>query len=78
MLFIPVFYVAVFDPGGVYGAPLTPDVDTAALVEQGLPGKTTAGPAQGVLTITDRTFGYGARRTPSLGNETGIVVLRSD
>ena len=36
------------------------------------------GPADGVLTITERDFGYGAIRTPKLGPEVGIVVLRSE
>jgi hypothetical protein len=74
----PVFYVAVFDPSGVYSAPLTPPVDEKALSEQDLPGKTTGGAAQGTLTITDRAFGFAARRTPRLAPNTGIVVLRSE
>ncbi|HEY4013070.1 MAG TPA: hypothetical protein VGM06_07015 [Polyangiaceae bacterium] len=75
---IPVFYVAVFDKTGVYSAPLTPPVDDDALRKQDLVGKTAAGPFQGVLDITDRAFGFAARRTPKLAPDTGIVVLRSE
>jgi hypothetical protein len=75
---LPVFYTAIFDKGGVYAAPLTPDVDAKALAAQDLTGKTEGGPATGTLTIDDRPFGFAAQRTPSLGPATGVVVLRSD
>jgi hypothetical protein len=75
---IPVFYTAVYDRAGVYAAPLTPDVDTKALADLNLAGKTESGPTTGTLTIADRAFGFAAQRTPSLAPDTGIVVLRSD
>jgi hypothetical protein len=75
---LPVFYVAVFDKSGVYPAPLTPQVDEQALAAIGLLAKTAGGEAQGTLTITDRTFGWGAARTPKLAPDTGVVVLRSE
>jgi hypothetical protein len=75
---IPVFYTAIFDKTGVYSAPLTPDVDTKALADLGLVGKTEGGPATGTLTIADRPFGFAAQRTPKLAPDTGVVVLRSD
>jgi hypothetical protein len=75
---LPVFYVAVFDGTGVYAAPLTPPVDEQALSAEGLPAKTANGPTQGVLTITDREFGYAAQRTPKLGPDVGVAVLRSE
>jgi hypothetical protein len=75
---LPVYYVAVFDGSGVYSAPLTPPVDEQALSAEGLAAKTAGGPVQGTLTITDREFGYAARRTPKLGADTGVVVLRSE
>jgi hypothetical protein len=75
---LPVYYVAVFDTTGVYPAPLTPQVDERALAEQDLVGKTVGGSFQGALTITDRVFGVGARRTPKLAPNTGVVMLRSD
>jgi hypothetical protein len=75
---LPIFYVAVFDKSGVYSAPHTPPVNEKALADADLVGKTAAGPAQGVLDITDRTFGWGAVRVPKLGPEAGVVVLRSE
>jgi hypothetical protein len=75
---LPILYVMVFDKSGVYGAPQTPAVNEKALTDVDLVGKTATGPAQGVLNITDRDFGYGAARVPKLGVDTGIVVLRSD
>jgi hypothetical protein len=75
---LPVFYVAVFDKTGVYATPMTPQVNEQALAGQDLVTKTAAGTATGTLTITDRAFGYAARRTPKLGPDTGVVVLRSE
>ena len=75
---LPVLYVAVFDRSGVYSAPQTPAVNEKALLEANLVDKTAGGSVSGVLTITDRDFGYAAQRTPKLGNEVGIVVLRSE
>jgi hypothetical protein len=75
---LPVFYVAVFDKTGVYSAPTTPLVDEQALASQDLVGKTASGSTTGTLSITDRAFGYGAARTPKLGADTGVVVLRSE
>ncbi len=75
---LPVFYVAVFDKTGVYTAPLTPAVDEKALAAQDLVGKTAAGPARGTLTVTDRSFGWAAQRTPAMAPDTGVVVIRSE
>ncbi|MFO0678604.1 MAG: hypothetical protein U0169_18875 [Polyangiaceae bacterium] len=75
---MPVVYVAVFDADGVYGSPLTPDVNQKALADLGLHGKTTSGPASGTITITDRRFGWAAERTPKMGDGVGVVVLRSE
>jgi hypothetical protein len=75
---LPVLYVALFDKAGVYAASQTPAVNEKALDGEKLFDKTAAGPAQGVLTITDRDFGYGAARAPKLGPEVGVVVLRSE
>jgi hypothetical protein len=75
---MPVFYVAVFDSSGVYSERTTPKVDEQALIDAKLAEKTKAGPYQGTVNITDRDFGYAAKRTPKLGEDTGIVVLRSE
>jgi len=75
---MPVFYVGVFDASGVYTARTTPKIDEDALVSAKLVDKTASGPYQGTVTITDRDFGYAAKRTPRLGADTGVVVLRSE
>ena len=75
---MPVFYVAVFDTSGVYSERTTPKVDEQALVDAKLVDATKTGPYQGTVTITDRAFGYAAKRTPKLGADTGVVVLRSE
>lgn len=75
---MPVFYVAVFDASGVYSEKTTPKVDEEALAGVKLVDKTQSGSATGTLTITDRDFGWAAKRTPKLGADTGVVVLRSE
>ncbi len=75
---MPVLYVGVFDKSGAYGAPQTPVPNEKALSELDLVGKTTSGSASGTLTITERVFGWAAVRTPKLGAEVGVFVLRSE
>ena len=75
---LPIVYVFLFDKNAVYGTRETPAINEKTLSEQGLEAKTEAGPAEGVLTITDRVFGYAAARAPKLGPGVGIAVLRSD
>jgi hypothetical protein len=75
---LPVFYVGIFDRSGVYTAARTPPVNEKALADADLVNKTASGPYQTTTSITDRVFGIGAIRTPKLGPETGVVVLRSE
>lgn len=75
---MPVFYVCVFDASGVYCERMTPKINEQALIDAKLVDKTAAGPFQGTMTITEREFGYAAKRTPKLGENTGVVVLRSE
>jgi hypothetical protein len=75
---LPILYVMVFDRTGVYSAPLTPAVNDKALVDLDLVSKTAAGPIHGVITITERDFGYAAARVPKLGADIGVAVLRSE
>lgn len=80
---MPIFYVCLFDKDGVYcagapGAPPVPAVNEQALAAQNLFAKTSAGTASSPLKITDRDFGWAAARTPKLGPEVGVVVLRSE
>ena len=75
---MPLIYIAVFDETGVYGAPKTPEVSEKALEELNLLEKSKSGPAHGTLEITGRSYGYAAERTPKLGPNVGVVVLRSE
>jgi hypothetical protein len=75
---LPILYVAVFDSTGVYSAPLMPAVNDKALADLDLVAKTAAGPVHGVVSITERDFGYAAVRVPKLGTDTGVAVLRSE
>lgn len=75
---LPVFYVMLFDATGVYGTPMTPAVNEAALKDMDLVAKTAAGPVQGIVNVSDRDFGYAAQRTPALGADMGIAVMRSE
>lgn len=75
---LPVLYVFLFDKETTYGARGTPPVNEKALTDLDLVSRTAAGPADGVLNITDREFGWAAARAPKLGADVGIVVLRSE
>ncbi len=75
---VPIFYVMIFDPSGVYGTPMTPDVNEKAMRDLDLLAKTAAGPAQGVVNVSDRDYGWAAARAPSLGPNIGIASMRSD
>ncbi len=75
---LPVFYVGVFDKTGVYTASMTPAVNEKAMADVGLVDKTVSGTFSGTMNLTDRDFGYAAKRTPKLGPDTGVVVLRSE
>jgi hypothetical protein len=75
---LPILYVAIFDPTGVYAAPLTPPVNQKALADIDLVGRTASGPIHGIVSITERDFGYAAVRAPTLGASVGIAVLRSE
>lgn len=80
---MPIIYVALFDKEEVYGAtaPKTlpfPPVNEKALKDLDLVSKTGSGAADGSMVITDRAFGWAAARTPKLGEDVGVVVLRSE
>lgn len=80
---LPILYVGLFDKEHVYGAaapgtPPFPAVNEKALEQAGLVEKTANGPAQGVIKITERDFGWAAARAPKLGPDLGVVLLRSE
>jgi adenine/guanine phosphoribosyltransferase-like PRPP-binding protein len=68
----------VFDPTGVYGAPIMPPVDEKLLAGQDLEARTASGLATGVITIEGRAFGFAAIRCARLGPDVGITVIRSE
>jgi hypothetical protein len=75
---LPIIYVFLFDTETAYGARGTPPINEKALQELDLVARTADGPAEGTLTITDRPFGWAAARVAKLGENVGIVLLRSD
>jgi hypothetical protein len=76
---LPLVYVFVFAGAKVYGAPVTPIVNSEFLQGLDLPAKTGGG---GVfhqpIEITGRAYGLAARRAPKMGGDVGVVVLRSE
>lgn len=80
---MPILYVCLFDKEGIYcagapGAPPVPEVNEKALATAGVYEKTANGTVGEALKITDRDFGWAAARTPKLGADIGVAVLRSD
>jgi hypothetical protein len=75
---LPILYVMLFDGSGMYSPPSTPSVNEKALQDLDIVGKTANGMAHGVISITDRDFGYAALRVPKLGADMGVAVLRSE
>jgi hypothetical protein len=76
---IPLVYVFVFAGPKVYGAPVTPLVNAETLEKLDLVGKTANGADfHQPLEITGRGYGVAARRTPKMGADIGVAVLRSE
>ncbi|HEV8247501.1 MAG TPA: hypothetical protein VGP93_17110 [Polyangiaceae bacterium] len=76
---LPLVYAFVVVDGGVYGAPLTPEVSIQTLAQQKLLEKTQPGkPFSMELEITGRDFGLAAVRVPEFGPGVAIAVLRSE
>jgi hypothetical protein len=76
---LPLVYVFVVAGSKVYGAPVTPLVNTETLQKLDLPSKTADGTTfHQTLEITGRGFGLAARRAPRMGPDIGVAVLRSE
>jgi len=75
----PLVYVFLVVGKSAFGAPVTPEVSAKAVADleplAKIKGNETF--AQG-LEITGRTFGVAVRRVPSLGDDVGVAVLRSE
>lgn len=75
----PLLYVFVVVGGKAYGAPITPEVDRAAIQNLSVLDKMPAsGPLRGRLEIENRSFGYAAQKPKLMGDKVAIVVLRSE
>lgn len=80
---MPIVYVCLFDQEHVYGAGApgatpVPETDEKELAKVGLHARTANGPASSPIRIEGRDFGWAAVRLPKLGNDVGVVVLRSE
>jgi hypothetical protein len=76
---LPLVYVFVVVGSKVYGAPVTPRVNSETLQKLDLPSKTADGATfHQTVEITGRGFGLAARRAPRMGPDIGVAVLRSE
>jgi len=76
---VPLVYVFVFAGPKVYGAPVTPIVNSEFLQGLNLAAKTEGGVVfHQQLEITGRGYGFAARRAPKMGADIGVAVLRSE
>jgi hypothetical protein len=76
---LPLIYVFVVAGSKVYGAPVTPLVNTETLQKLDLPSRMADGATfHQTLEITGRGFGLAARRAPRMGPDIGVAVLRSE
>jgi hypothetical protein len=76
---VPLVYVFVFVGSKVYGAPVTPLVNAEELEKLDLVAKTVDGRTfHERIEITGRAYGLGAMRSPKLGADAGVAVLRSE
>jgi hypothetical protein len=77
----PLLYVFVVSGGKAFGAPITPEVNRAAVEALQVLEKTpdaNAAAVHGRVEIDNRSFGWASQRTKNLGEKTAIVVLRSE
>ena len=75
----PLAYVYVVVAGAVYGAPLAPEVNAQAIAKQEPLAKAAADQTwSAIVEITGREFALAVRRTPDLGENVAVAVLRSE
>jgi hypothetical protein len=75
---MPLLYVYVVVGEAAYGAPVSPQVNAAAILEQKPLSKLEDGVFAATLEITDRQFSLAVRKTEALGPDVGVAVLRSE
>jgi hypothetical protein len=75
----PLVYVFVLAGSKVYGAPVTPQLNSETLEALDLGAKTESGVVfHQKLDITGRAYGVAAKRAPKMGGDIGVAVLRSE
>jgi hypothetical protein len=76
---LPLVYVFVLAGTKVYGAPVTPLVNTETLQKLDLLSKTANDATfHQTIEITGRGFGLATRRAPHMGADIAVAVLRSE
>jgi hypothetical protein len=76
---LPLVYVFVIAGPKVYGAPVTPLVNSETLEKLDLASKTTGDAVfHQTLEIAGRGFGLAAKRAPKMGTDIAVAVLRSE
>lgn len=74
----PLVYVYVVVGKAVFGAPLSPVVNAEVVAAQNFMAVPAADAVTREVEITEREFGIGFVRTPELGKDVGIAVVRSE
>jgi hypothetical protein len=77
---MPLVYVYMVVENAAYGAPVSPEVNAEAIGKQQPLGKIQGddGSMEMTIEITGRDFGLSVRKTPLLGKDVGVAVLRSE
>jgi hypothetical protein len=75
----PLIYVYVVVADAAYGAPVSPEVNAKAILDQKPLGKIQGEAVFATsLEITGRDFGLAVKATPVLGKDVAVAVLRSE
>lgn len=76
---MPIVYAFVVREGKAYGAPVVPEVNAKAVEDLQLGSKVSGdATAHGQVEITNRAFGWAAKRAPKLCDACVIALLRSE
>lgn len=75
----PLVYVYIVVDKSVFGAPVSPEVNATAIAKLNPLSKVPEkGPFTDQIEIEGRTFGVAVQRTPALGHDVAVAVLRSE
>jgi hypothetical protein len=77
---MPLVYVYMVVESSAYGAPVSPEVNAKAITDQNPLGKIAGdeGSVEMTVEIDGRDFGLSVRKTPLLGKDVAVAVLRSE